>query len=271
MECDMRKGLLTVLAFAFATLFLSGCKYNKVDNLADKVIGKWMAVERNDSPLLTNMSHIVTFISATEAYTSTSWIDLVGMHDMSSLDKKGKSGVVIKGNKISKTVRPNSHITVVDEMKVSSITDNDMYGNNVVKTYIDGVMVTTSKYTSRYKKVTDNFEQAILGLWEGQVTSEMGSDFSGTDQHRWEFLPDGNYRFYYKTDGQWLQNDEFAQYIIDGTMLCCRWKNIGLGQEEHHEWWIITSIENGVMNWSAIRERPDGTTYTSTVSMKRVN
>ena len=45
----MKKGLSVVLAFAFAIVFLSGCK-DSVGNLSEKVIGKWMAVERNGAP-----------------------------------------------------------------------------------------------------------------------------------------------------------------------------------------------------------------------------
>ena len=63
----MKKGLSVVLAFAFAIVFLCGCK-DSVRNLSEKVIGKWMAVERNGTPLLTNMSHMVTFVSPKEAY-----------------------------------------------------------------------------------------------------------------------------------------------------------------------------------------------------------
>ena len=259
------------MGFAFVVLLICSCKDNNVRNLSEKAIGKWIAVERNDAPLLTNMSHVLTFESPKEAYTTTSWIELIERDDNPSLSKRGNSEVVIKGRKIIKTIRVNPHITVIDEMKVTSITENDMYGISEVKTYIDGAKVMTTKYTARYTKVTANYEQAILGLWEGQVISEMGTDFGDSERHRWEFLPDGNYRFYNWDDGQWKENDEFAQYVIDGTMICCRWKNLGESQDEHREWWVISSCENGVMEWSAIRERPDAATYTSTVKMTKVN
>lgn len=265
----MKKGLSVVLAFAFAIVFLSGCK-DSVGNLSEKVIGKWMAAERNGSPLLTNMSHMVTFVSPKEAYATTSWIELIDREDNPSLSKRGKSEVVIRGRKITKTLRVNAHVTVIDVMKVTSITENDMCGVSEVMTYIDGIKVMTSEYTSRYVKVTANYEETVLGLWEGEVTSEMGSDFNDGERHRWEFLPDGNYRFFVWEDGEWQVNDEISQYVIDGNMLCCRWKNLGESQEEHREWWVITSIENGVMEWSAVRESTDGITYTATVKMSKI-
>ena len=156
-------------------------------------------------------------------------------------------------------------------MEVSSITDSDLNGYSVVTTYMDGFKVTTSEYSCRYERVKENFEEAIIGKWEGRVTSEMGSDFGDSQLHRWEFLPDGNYRYYRRIDGKWQPNDEFAQYFIDGSLLCCRWKNKGVDQEEHREWWVVSSNKNGVMSWTAYRENRDGSIYTSTLSMTKVD
>lgn len=267
----MKKGLLSFPIFALIMLLVCGCKDNKVGNLAEKIVGKWMAVERDGTPLLTNMSHTITFLSATEAYASTSWIELVDMDNESNWSKIGKSQVSIKGKKLIKTIQPNAHVLVVDEMKVTSINDTDMYGVSELETFIDGIRVTTTKFVCHYVKITEDYEDDILGVWEGRVTSEMGSDYNDTEQHRWEFLPDGTYRFYRKVNGQWLLNDEFAHYFVDGTMICCRWKNIGLSEDEHREWWNITMLENGVMTWTAMRERPDGATYISTLTMEKVD
>ncbi len=54
-------------------------------------------------------------------------------------------------------------------------------------------------------------------------------------------------------------------------MLCCRWKNLGESQEEHREWWVVSSIENGVMEWTAVRESRDGAKYTAVLKMKKVD
>lgn len=274
----MKKGLIVCIDVVIAGVLLF-VAYNHhknkkefEDNLARMIIGKWLTVERNGYPMLTNMSHVVTFVSPTESYTSVTWLELVTSQDESVWNKRGKSELTIKGNKISKVVAPNSHIKVVDEMEVSSITDTDLYGYSTVTTYMDGLKVTTSEFSCRYQRVAENFEDAIIGNWEGRVTSEEGSDFGDTQLHRWEFLPDGNYRYFRFIDGKWQPNDEFAEYFIDGSLLCCRWKNLGGDdQEEHREWWVVSSIENGVMNWTAFRENRDGTNYTSTLSMTKVD
>ena len=61
-----------------------------------------------------------------------------------------------------------------------------------------------------------------------------------------------------------------AAYFIDGTLLCMRWYNIG-DDTEYREWWEIESIEGGVMKWKALRQREDGSTYTATFQMTKVN
>ena len=41
------------------------------------------------------------------------------------------------------------------------------------------------------------------------------------------------------------------------------------GESENREWWEII-IENGVMKWTALRKKDDGTTYTATFEMTKV-
>jgi hypothetical protein len=40
---------------------------------------------------------------------------------------------------------------------------------------------------------------------------------------------------------------------------------------EKRESWEIASIENGKMKWTALRQSADGSTYTTTFEMTRVN
>jgi hypothetical protein len=55
---------------------------------------------------------------------------------------------------------------------------------------------------------------------------------------------------------------------VDGNLLCMRWINNGA---EYREWWEIASIEDNVMSWTALRKKADGTTYTASFSMTKVN
>ena len=60
-----------------------------------------------------------------------------------------------------------------------------------------------------------------------------------------------------------------AEYFVDGTLLCMRWKNAG-DDTEKRERWEIASVENGKMKWTALRQKEDGSTYTTTFEMTKV-
>ena len=69
-------------------------------------------------------------------------------------------------------------------------------------------------------------------------------------------------------EGEWVPSgDEISEYFVDGTLLCTRWGN---NEQEFREWWEIASIKDGVMKWKALRQKEDGSTYTATFEMKKV-
>jgi hypothetical protein len=123
----------------------------------------------------------------------------------------------------------------------------------------------------RFAKVEDAFSADIIGMWEGHSTGEEGSEFDDGENHRWEYMLDGTFNYFHKNDLWQISDDEYADYFVAGNLLCTRWKNAGEGNEEHREWWEIESIENGVMKWKALRQKEDGTTYTATFEMKKVD
>ena len=93
--------------------------------------------------------------------------------------------------------------------------------------------------------------------------------FDDGQEHQWEYKADGTYVYYCKNaDGQWeLKDSNLSQYFVAGNLLCTRWQNIG--ESENREWWEIT-IQDGVMKWTALRKKADGTTYTATFEMTKV-
>ena len=110
----------------------------------------------------------------------------------------------------------------------------------------------------------------IVGLWEGRSTGEH-SEFDDGENHRWEYFSDGTFHYYEKVNGEWQQSkDEFADYFVDGVLLCTRWKNVGENTVVNREWWEIASINEGVMKWTALRQREDGSTYITTFEMKEI-
>ena len=234
-------------------------------NLEENIIGKWMVAELDGTPCPTNWKTILTFESPTKAYGSLS--DYFSL----SWNVRVPADVTINGNKVS-VINQDGNTKNVLECTILSISDKDMLMSSDWNVYVDDVSVQHEVYgKERYERITADYKDVIIGMWEGCSTGDEGSEFDDGENHRWEYLADGTYRYYHKVDGQWqLSNDVLHDYFVDGNLLCTRWKNAGEGKEENREWWEIESIENDVMKWKALRMREDGSTYTATFEMKKV-
>ena len=232
--------------------------------LAENLIGKWMVDGLDGQPCPTNMKAVITFLSPTKAYGSLS--DFYS----DSWNSHASAEVVIDGNNVTLTAFENEytkHITVTD---IYSITDKDMRLKSDWKVYINGEKVIDEVYDNEhYVRITNDFEDDIIGTWEGKVTSSE-DDHTDGELHRWEYKADGTYVYYNKIGDEWVKsNDALAEYFVDGTLLCTRWKQTA-ASEELREWWEIESIKDGVMKWTALRMRENGTTYTATFQMTKV-
>ena len=237
---------------------------NPIDDLSEKIVGKWMVSELDDQPCPTNLKTVLTFVSGTKAYGSLS--DFYSL----SWNERVLADVSIKGNKVS-VVSQAGNVSNVLDCTIFSITDKEMLMSSDWNVYVDGKSAQHEfYYKERYARITNDYKDAILGTWEGKVTSEDDEHTDG-ELHRWKYLADGTYIYYNKVDGEWVENnDVLAQYFVDGILLCTRWKKTA-GSEELREWWEIASIKDGVMKWTALREREDGSTYTATFEMKKVD
>ena len=60
-----------------------------------------------------------------------------------------------------------------------------------------------------------------------------------------------------------------VSWIADGTLLATRWKKIG--EDEMREWWEISSLANGQMQWTALRQTEGGTTVQQGMKWVKVN
>ena len=268
------KKLFAVLA---ATLIcgaslLTSCSKDKEDdtdlNVSEKIIGCWISADGDGQPVATNEKVVLDFVSTTKAYMSGSfnhrpaagsaWVDKVE-HD-----------VAIDGNKVTVTCHYDEHSSTEEIFTVTAISASEFSASLKFTLTVDGIEVFSREYPVRYVKVDADYFGAIVGLWQGRCTSE-GSVFDDGQEHQWEYLADGTFHYYRQVDDQWqLSNDEYANYFVSGNLLCTRWKNAGEGQEEHREWWEI-AIDGNQMHWTALRSNPDGTTYTATFEMSKVN
>ena len=234
-------------------------------NVAEKIIGKWMVAERDGEPALTNQKTVVTFLSATKGFVSLSRADNHQWLNGNECDVK------IEGNIVTHISHPQEGVTETVEMNIKSINEKEMLADRKLTQTIDGKDIVTNVCMLKFVRVTADYSADIIGMWEGHSTGEEGSEFDDGENHRWEYMTDGSFNYFRKVDGQWqISDDDYADYFVDGNLLCTRWKNAGAGNEEHREWWEIESIENGVMKWKALRQKEDGTTYTSTFEMTKV-
>lgn len=238
------------------------------DNLAEKIIGKWILADRDGQPRPTNNKFVYTFVSPTKAYMSVSFApnskENVPWHDLIEGD------VVIEGNKATLTFHRDEHTTLVYEFIFTYITANEFMANLNATEITDGKVTFTVNETDRYTRVARDYSEDIIGLWRGYVTSEEGSEFDDGEEHQWEYKNDGTYVYYIQDDDDnWIANpgQTLSEYFVDGTLLCTRWVNGGV---ENREWWEIESIKGGVMKWKALRQKEDGSTYTATFAMLRV-
>ena len=260
---------------AAALMVLTACTKDNEDdpvsnNLAEKIVGKWMLADVDGQPCPTNNKIVQTFLSATnvtESLSQTSYSD-----DTDKWHTSLQGTCSIDGSTATLTFQPEAGVTTTCILNVQSITSAGMEASTKRTTTDNGSTVYEQEATVSMVKVGTDQSQAIIGLWEGHVTSEMGSEYDDGEEHRWEYRADGSYVYYSKNaEGQFVPVESIlSQYFVDGTLLCTRWKNVGEGEEEHREWWEIAGIENGVMNWTALRQRPDGSTYTATFQMTKV-
>ena len=225
----------------------------------EAITGKWMTKELNGKPFLTDDKFVYTFLNTTSAYMSASITEEV-WHDQSSLDAKIKDNVITLS-------KQDEHKSMTIEMTVTSINANEMHADVKGTITVDGVVTHTINDHFLYEKVKEHYRKPIRGMWEGRRISG-----GTTEYHRWEYLEDGTFNFYRKVgDDQWIKvQDEFANYFVDGRLLCTRWKNAGEGTQEYREWWEIRSIENDAMIWTALRLNELGDRYVESFVMTKV-
>ena len=251
-----------------ACLFTSCKKDKEVPelNLSENLIGKWMPADIDGRPAPTNQKMVTTFVSTTKAIASSSKVDFSEKDNKWNVYRE--DDVKIEGNKVTLTGHPNEHTTLINEYIVSTINDAELVGKWKHLTFVDGVETVNTENDIRLVKVNVDYRAAILGTWEGRCTSE-GSEFDDGKLHRWAYTEDGDFVYYVQNnEGKWVPSQNtLNEYFVDGNLLCTRWVDNG---EEYREWWEI-DIDDDKMNWTALRQNPDGTTFTATFEMEKVN
>ena len=245
--------------------------YNKqapavIEDLAEKIIGKWIQAEINGEPALTDEKSVTTFVSDTKAFFCGSKNTFTKSE--SKWNVKREYTVEIDGNNVKLSSKPNEGTTLINAYAIISINDTEFVCKYKHSTLRNGQDTSTEpEQIRRYEKVTSDYSEAVLGTWEGRCTSE-GSVFDDGQEHRWQYNADGTYVYYVKDGNNWVPyaTNTLNEYFVDGNLLCTRWIDNGV---ENREWWEIT-INGNKMNWTALRQKEDGTTFTATFEMTKV-
>ncbi len=237
--------------------------YPAIEGLAEKIVGKWINMEEEGMPVPTNSKGVFTLTADFKGDFSTSYGDLAWyVH--------APFEYTLKDNTISWTVQENEFTQIHINHTVTAITDTEMMTKTYVQFVVYGnVVQEVGPVEMHYVRLTADYHDAVLGTWEGRVTSDQ-SEYDDGEPHRWEYKADGTYVYYSLVDGQWTPSSQpMSAYFVDGTLLCCRWKMTD-DSDELREWWEVESIQDGVMKWTALRQREDGSTYTATFQMTKV-
>ena len=256
----MKKILNWVLAATLicgASVFTSCEKSDTV--LSDKILGKWIVADLDGAACPTSWKSVVTFESAKKGYYSLSEITTM------TWENKSPAQVTFSKDGFTAIEEDGTYKSVLT-VTVNSITNKEMLLKTDWTLTGGSLVLLHEVYDERWVRVTDNFEQTVLGTWEAQVQN-------GNKQQtwRWEFKANGTYVFSLKEgDAAWkVFEDYVSEYFVDGTLLCTRWQNTA-SSDEQRDWWEIESIQGGKMKWTALRIDEDLTTHTETLELSKV-
>ena len=234
-------------------------------DIEKNIIGSWIIAERDGKPALTNEKCVVNFVSADKAYISASFASLPD--DSMYWGNSREVDVVIDGDKLTLSRFVNEHVTIINEITISEVTDKEQSGSIAVKKVEDGSETLFLEEQMRFVKTDADFSKDVLGTWEGRSTSKDSVYDDGQD-HRWTFKDDGSFIYYLKDGDSWKATDDpVSEYFVAGDLLCSRWVN---NEGEFREWWDIT-VEGDTMKWTALREDADGKTFTTSFEMVKVD
>ena len=245
------KSLLALAFMAVAMVFASCSKDDDVNNvpsqkeIESKIIGKWKETKRDNEDVITNRRRIHTYK-----------VDNIGTASHAAMidggvyiwDNQSPFTYSISGNKIHEI--PDEGTTMRERVSVvANISESTL-------TYEDKSPMDSKISLSFFTKVTADYTNDIIGLWEG--VEMTGYETYGNAEARIEYRADGTYTYYVKDGDNWVASKNVDnEYNVDGDWLASRWRPEA-GADYNYEWWDIDEIKDGMMKWSALREKEDG-------------
>ena len=230
----------------------------------EKIVGKWKAVTQDGEERITNKLYVMTFnADGSLTYSSSTFFPNLNRY---AWRNKAPFTYSISGNVLTREGLEDGEMRKAF-YEVTEISGNEM--QMVFTSYILDGQTFSRDMKIGYERVTADYSEDIIGMWE--VTEMTGEETYNDDNARLAFLADGTYRYYRKDDtGDWqlVSTRDVEEYFVDGDWLATRWQETG--GEMNYEWWDIDEIKDGQMKWSALREREDGTRFTTTFTWRKV-
>ena len=231
----------------------------------EKIVGKWKAVTQDGTERVTDKLYVMTFnADGTMKYSSSTFFQNLNKYTWRN---KAPFTYSISGNVLTREGQEDGELRKAF-YEVTDINDQEM--QMVFTSYILDGQTFSRDMKIGYERITADYSEDIIGMWE--VTEMTGEETYNDDNARLAFLADGTYRYYRKDDtGDWqlVSTRDVEEYFVDGDWLATRWQETG--GEMNYEWWDIDEIKDGQMKWSALREREDGTRFTTTFTWKKVS
>ena len=263
----MNKTFKTILALAIgvvAMTFASCSSNEEISNapsqqeIETKIIGKWKIIKMDGKDITTDDRSIHTYYSNGKGYISVS--DQNSGISISSWMNKLDMTYFLNGNELVQTTGATFYSTI------NSISENNM--SMMYNKIVEEGNVYTHNWPAEFSKVTADYSQDIIGMWEG--VEMTGYETYGNAEARIEYRADGTYTYYVKDGENWIPSTNADnEYNVDGDWLAHRWRPEA-GADYNYEWWDIDEIKDGTMKWSALREKEDGTRFTTTFTWKKV-
>ena len=260
-----RRALLGISVMLAATAgLMTSCTSNDDDPtpsglseavVKEKIVGKWKLSEVNNRDQVTNGRMILTYNENATLAVSISYFN---KETNSYIWRNKQPGIYSIDGNVIKNYLNQSGLYDATPHYIEAISDEAM------------TMSSTSGGQTIYTRVAADYTSDIIGMWE--VTEMTGEETYNDDNARLAFLADGTYRYYRKDDaGEWqlVSTRDVEEYFVDGDWIATRWQETG--GEMNYEWWDIDEIKDGQMKWSALREREDGTRFTTTFTWKKVS
>lgn len=261
----MKKSRLWLLASILicGAMTFSSCSKDK-DNVAEKIIGKWLNVESAGLPLTADILSVSTFVKEGSGYKCYYSISEA---DFDVWFYKKQADVTVDGNTIMVTLNVDD-ITTVEEMTDITVNGDDLYYIGKTTLYIHGEEIASyGPCQEHYVKVNEDFSEIVIGRWEGTVTS----DEPGFTPYPIceKYLANGTNIEYELIDGQWVEvATEYAEYFVDGSLLCTRWQYPGCEEERENS--VLVSYSNDTLIAKEVVLR-NGNLYTETSTLTKVS